>query len=472
MLVNIPLDLQITICTFLYPSDILALRQTCKSFQLPTRQRFIWVDALRQVCLDNTLFLPSFPIPNMTVVELEHAAMAPRRWIELCTAFENDDSGAKLCARTTRIINNPLAATARDCELFIVPGGRYLVGQSPKGVFVWDLGYTSSADCKLIASVECKSYYCMVQATPDDMGLIIFSSRRFTGCSVYEIYPQSETPQLTEIARLDINKGFLAYLLPDKVIWYGFCNDNMVVRVWDFRRNYSTSFSADVDAGRLGYITLEVLATRTAIIVLCKAGMLVWAIPPLSPQPLDFSDYNPTHIPPLVRIPFPDGIFGHTELFAWKRTSYWYLGSSQPLYFDLFFTLDSGKADMGAVHRFKIIVEPDLYDTSLHFIYTSEVVPNKMVFFLPYRICEDTLVTYWYTWCNNMSSGCVYTGLTSSRVANGILHGSPAVKMLLPWTGNANSLCPASGKFVHLNSDRSRIVIVDGSSATSMERFA
>ena len=50
-------------------------------------------------------------------------------------------------------------------------------------ISVWDLGYTSSADCKLIASVgledwgiqNCRNTF-IVQATPDGMGLIIFSS--------------------------------------------------------------------------------------------------------------------------------------------------------------------------------------------------------------------------------------------------------------------------------------------------------
>jgi hypothetical protein len=120
----------------------------------------------------------------MSDVELEKAAMAPRRWINLCAAFEeqhHDDFGTVLNPRTTRVIKDSLVDESYFPELFIVPGGRYLVSSSPSGIFVWDLGYTSSSDCKLIASVkpncESYSYYsCMVQATPDGMGLIIFSS--------------------------------------------------------------------------------------------------------------------------------------------------------------------------------------------------------------------------------------------------------------------------------------------------------
>ena len=64
------------------------------------------------------------------------------------------------------------------------------------------------------------------------------------GCSVYEIYPQSETPQLIQIAHLDFDPSMdpPARLLPDKVIWYGFYEDKMVFRVWDFRVNHSISF--------------------------------------------------------------------------------------------------------------------------------------------------------------------------------------------------------------------------------------
>ena len=61
---------------------------------------------------------------------------------------------------------------------FIVPGGRYLVSYSDVNISVLDLGYTSSADCNVIASVglEGDDKDVIVQATSDGMGLIIFST--------------------------------------------------------------------------------------------------------------------------------------------------------------------------------------------------------------------------------------------------------------------------------------------------------
>ena len=128
---------------------------------------------LHQVCLDNTLFLPSFPIPDMSDLELERAAIAPCRWF---SRFQKQHSQAKyfgemLHPRTTRIIKESIRS------LFIVPGGRYLV-TAGNGISVWDLGYVSTVDCKLVSSVGLGDVFdfCMVQTTPDSKGLVILSS--------------------------------------------------------------------------------------------------------------------------------------------------------------------------------------------------------------------------------------------------------------------------------------------------------
>jgi hypothetical protein len=117
----------------------------------------------------------------MSDLELEQAAIAPHRWIELCGAFKKQhpgDPAAILYPRTTRIIKD--VAMPPMPYLFLVPGGRYLVVAANKRLFVWDLGYVSDAYCTLIASggiglnggSHFESSY-MVQATPDGMGLII-----------------------------------------------------------------------------------------------------------------------------------------------------------------------------------------------------------------------------------------------------------------------------------------------------------
>ena len=78
---------------------------------------------------------------------------------------------------------------------------------------------------------------------------------RYIGCSVYEIYPQNETPHLNQIAHLgfDPSKDPLAQLLPGTVIWSGLYEDRIVFRVWDYRLNHSISFSVDVDVEKFDF---------------------------------------------------------------------------------------------------------------------------------------------------------------------------------------------------------------------------
>ena len=201
------------------------------------------------------------------------------------------------------------------------------------------------------------------------------------------------------------------------------------------------------------------IATKAAVIVLCKGSILIFAIPPLSPQPTDFLDHNPTHISPLFTIPFQDGIqvILDSKIIKWKTISSWYFSSSHPFYFDLVAFLDS------KLHRFKLIVKPDLSDASLHVINTSERTPYNFfdTSFGSYRICEDTLVSWWIDHYPGGYRCGVYTGLTSARFSDIISHG-PVARVLLPDIGcNYHPFsCPATGRFVLL-ARSNRVLVLD-----------
>ena len=192
-----------------------------------------------------------------------------------------------------------------------------------------------------------------------------------------------------------------------------------------------------------------------AVIVICEEGILIWAIPPLLPQPPDFSDDNPTHIPPLFTIPFPDGIVLHPELAGWKTISSWYFGSSQPLYFDM-------RCPNRILRRLQIMLESDLSTASLQVINASEVTPYNFnhISLQSYRICEDTLVACLIDFGDHGRQFGVYTGLTSVP-PHGPGSPSPAAKMLLPDVGHTYNFvsCPASGRFIALLEDNSVVVL-------------
>ena len=111
----------------------------------------------------------------MSNLELERAAMAPHRWLSLVfQEKQHHDSNniSEIHPRSARIIQD-----ANKLHFFIVPGGRYLV-TAGVGLSVWDLGYVSTVDCKLVASarLEDNFLFCVAQATPDGKGLVILSS--------------------------------------------------------------------------------------------------------------------------------------------------------------------------------------------------------------------------------------------------------------------------------------------------------
>ena len=112
--------------------------------------------------------------------------------------------------------------------------------------------------------------------------------------------------------------------------------------------------------------------------------------------------------------------------------------------------------------RFKLIIKPDFSDASLHVINSSELDFHNFYYvsFQSYRICEDTLVSFWIDIDDQYRCG-VYTGLTSARFANIISDGGFAARMLLPDIGDEYRLfpCPAFGRFVRLDGNNSVSVL-------------
>ena len=191
------------------------------------------------------------------------------------------------------------------------------------------------------------------------------------------------------------------------------------------------------------------VATKTAICILCRRGVLVWAVPPLLPHSPDhFLDDNPTHLPPLFRIPFPDNVL-NCRILAWKTTSSWYFGSRESISFDVSCRNSELELD---TFEFKLIVKPDLSDASLHAINTSGLslrISQFVSFIRSYRICEDTLVSYW--------GGSSYWGVHTGSIF-AIIPGYDIAGQI-----RGISLCPVSGRCAYFtyNHDCDGIVVVD-----------
>jgi hypothetical protein len=179
-------------------------------------------------------------------------------------------------------------------------------------------------------------------------------------------------------------------------------------------------------------------AKKTAIFVFCQEGILIWAIPPLSPQPSDSIDILP------LKIPFPNSSVPHDlEIFKWITVTPWYFDSCESFYFDVLYTNSK-------LQRFKIIIKPDLSDSSIHVINMPEVISDKKVTSRleldedcpgHYRICDGALVYFW----NNPRLWETFTGMTSAPFAN-IFSRWILVNQVVE---DVESLCPASGRYVY-----------------------
>ena len=172
------------------------------------------------------------------------------------------------------------------------------------------------------------------------------------------MYPQSDIPQITLIAHID---------------WFPFQKySTYCLTSWSFvstpEIGLLQSCGQDVEGQLL--IIYWVFATNTAIIVFRSTeGMLIWAVPPLSPpsQPSDFYyllSNNSTDVPPLFNAIWILKV--ENFIPRWMKVSSWYFEPRDSVYFDIIYT-DS------VLRRFKII-EPDFSDASLHAINWPEMI--------------------------------------------------------------------------------------------------
>ncbi|TRM62337.1 hypothetical protein BD626DRAFT_60081 [Schizophyllum amplum] len=212
MLDTVTLDVVILIQSFLPPLDILlVLRKTCRTLYNATRIRSVWLDAVRRTCCNNFVFLPSFPLPRMTLSELEHLATSPERYRSvLVRGATAEGCCLEPYARRTLIprrVDQPSNAT-RFVELMIIPGGRFLFAMSSTAVYLWDLGFNANkmiqprplAVCDVDASPEGDSW--CAGATPAGnkieflIGSFVDDGTKHT---MYEVNPFTASPAIVEI---------------------------------------------------------------------------------------------------------------------------------------------------------------------------------------------------------------------------------------------------------------------------------
>ncbi|KAJ2913313.1 hypothetical protein MD484_g7094, partial [Candolleomyces efflorescens] len=144
---ELPPELLNEILGHLKPKDILSVCSACKALRSMLSERTVWILILRLVCQQDGVYLSSYNLDDMGAQELRLAAMGRYRWGQL---LEHNCLGPTKEDFADRNVLDPaygpteLFAVARESHggpnLFLIPGGRYLVTVNLDYVRLVDLG--------------------------------------------------------------------------------------------------------------------------------------------------------------------------------------------------------------------------------------------------------------------------------------------------------------------------------------------
>lgn len=144
-----------------------------------TSQRLLWLKVVERMCQDNTVYRHSFPTTSMSLLDLEYAAMAPKKWELLALRGKSLEDEIPSFATHT-IGSQYFVGDADPKDLYLIPGGRFLIVLQRGYLNLWDLGYISAIgsvrpEMKEIARIQtdCLSY--TVHTSPDGSALRILA---------------------------------------------------------------------------------------------------------------------------------------------------------------------------------------------------------------------------------------------------------------------------------------------------------
>jgi hypothetical protein len=150
------------------------------------------MNAVRNACISYGAYLPSFPLKEMSLDDLEHTALSPHRFRGMIQEHDGGLLAAPLLMRLfmPRVRPRQLGGAStqtRIAHIALIPGGRFLLTSTSSGsLFLWDLGVNAGSHMKLlpIATLDAEGdsnvdHFCFdYQATADFKG--IYMVTKFT----------------------------------------------------------------------------------------------------------------------------------------------------------------------------------------------------------------------------------------------------------------------------------------------------
>ncbi|KAJ7289281.1 hypothetical protein C8J57DRAFT_428993 [Mycena rebaudengoi] len=268
---DLPTELWIVIMSFMEPLDLLNLRMVSKSLCEATYQRIVWIDAARRICIRHEIYLASFLFTDMALNELEHIAMAPRRFASRLRREFSDPECPRVAPHHSRTLASIDDPTEELENMRLIPGGRFLVTTSRCKVRLWDLGI-GPIPLDRAAPITSKSMEGVIQnirlrASPTSSEVLVIClsivNEIFDHVDVLSIFPSAASPQFrlfTPTLILPVNE-------PIPVV-HG-CSQTYIaihtatcIVLWNFVTNSWTSWgNTDSDSDDVGiYLTLLLIS--------------------------------------------------------------------------------------------------------------------------------------------------------------------------------------------------------------------
>ena len=141
------------------------------------------MNALRTVCFDYNIFLPTFPLDEMIVPELEQASTCHHRFTaRLRNELDNKHPLAPIAIRILKLHPSETSSLGDFNNMTLIPGGRFLISSTNKDIVqLWDLGFTPDMLIihKPLASVLVNdldnAFELLVQPTSDGRGILLLT---------------------------------------------------------------------------------------------------------------------------------------------------------------------------------------------------------------------------------------------------------------------------------------------------------
>ncbi|KAF7360251.1 F-box domain-containing protein [Mycena venus] len=305
-----PMDTLIHIQSFMDPMDILALRQCSKMLVSATLHRTVWLNALRRVCAAHEVSLLTYPMENMSLAELQHAATSPARFI---AQISKD--------RTTDDPNSGVLYASFPTSVTQVSRRRLISNPYPLVSIVLPISPSQL----------------LVQPTKDHNGFRILTlcpsiMNNMVDVTVYEIYPAADQPTFKQIAnhRIFSSSVKVYALTADRFTYY--CN--FLLTTWDFVENASATV-------HVYQLLMSITVSRTAVIGQHEDGIVVVEIPPLHPTGTPAAEVVVEPISPLPMFSHVHDAFADfADLYTMQAD--WYTSPDIPLVLDIFGRLVDG----------------------------------------------------------------------------------------------------------------------------------